>query len=182
MPNSINRFPVLSTNNKTEDQWFMVSLIAIVLISTALLFWQNHDKAKPLKLLPSEINPIVNQLSNAADEIAFLIEAELLPNEPTLVALQASFVSPFDTQAFISPAAGCFVTEVTNFEVALSLSTSGQKLAWRPKHDEHVEHTHQADIDPSIDSHCLQANQGWQKITSNASADSHSSHDSSSQH
>ncbi|NRA83354.1 MAG: hypothetical protein HRU22_06145 [Gammaproteobacteria bacterium] len=160
MSNSINRFAVNSTNNKAEDKWFAVTFFTILAIATALLSWQTLDKQQAHHILPTAISPIINQLSNAGDEILFLIDADLLPTPPTLLQLQADGVSPFDSRKFSQPTANCFVTDITTdttqYQVALWLKVNGYQLGWRTEQSGHQH--------PDIKDQCQQTHQGWQLI------------------
>ena len=189
MPSSINRFPVISTDNKTEDKCFVFTIIAILLLAATLLFWLVKDDGKEINLLPKEITPVINQLSSTADEISFLIAAELLPKHPNLLQLQQEAISPFDSRDFSSPLLGCFITDiksdlttdaathttevataVVQYQVALWLDDKGYRLAWRAPqsghghhHDEHDETSPEKDAEQL----CQQTGQGWQFIEDN---------------
>ncbi len=175
MSNSINHFAVISTNNKTEDKWFAVTFFAILAIAAALLSWQTldkqQDKQKTSNILPTAVNQIINQLSNAADEILFLIDADLLPAPPTLLQLQADGVSPFDSRQFSQPTVNCFVTDITTettqYQVALWLNIKGQQvngyqLGWRAEQSGHQHH--------DIKDKCQQIHQGWQLLNHHVTA------------
>lgn len=165
MPNSINRFEVVSTNNKAEDKWFVFTLVAIVSLAATLLYWQANDDTKQVKILPKEITLLINQLSSGADEISFLIAADLLPAKPSFLQLQQALISPFDNRAFSNPAAGCFLTDVASYQVALWLNDKGHLLAWR---DQGSGHEHDTDHATNNGEHqCQQADQGWQLIQDN---------------
>jgi hypothetical protein len=194
MSNSINRFPVISTHNKNEDKWFIFTIIAILLLAAFLLFWSVNDEGKEIKILPKEITPVINQLSSTADEISFLIAAELLPKKPNLLQLQQEAISPFDSRNFSSPLLGCFITDITSdvstnittnvatdtttelttavaqYQVALWLDDDGHRLAWRTQQSGHAHHDDKHDEASAGNeaAHlCQQTGQGWQFITDN---------------
>jgi hypothetical protein len=187
MPSSINRFPVISTHNKTEDKWFVFTIIAILLVAAGLLFWSVNDQGKKIKVLPKEIIPVINQLSSTADEISFLITAELLPKKPNLLQLQQEEISPFDSRHFSSPLLGCFITDITTnaatdtttelatvvvqYQVALWLDDKDYRLAWRTQQSGHAHHD-DASAENDAEHLCQQTGQGWQFITDNHSEDS----------
>jgi hypothetical protein len=175
MPNSINRFDVVSTNNKAEDKWFVFTLIAIVSLAATLLYWQANDNAKQVKILPKEISPLINQLSSSADEISFLIAGDLLPAKPSLLQLQQAFIPPFDNRAFSNPTTGCFLTDVASYQVALWLNDKGHQLAWRDQgsgHDHDTEHGAKNDAN-NTEHQCQQIEQGWQLIQDNTAESTH---------
>ena len=183
MPSSTNRFPVISTDNKTEDKCFVVTIIAILLLAAGLLFWSTSETEKKVEILPKAVTPVINQLSSTADEISFLIAAELLSNKPTLLQLQQQAISPFDSRDFSSPTAGCFLTAVTTdvatrgvksaqpqYQIALWLDDHGHRLAWRAQPAEHGHHDDKhAEVATKNDAEqqCRQTNQGWQFVKDN---------------
>ena len=169
MQSSINRFEVVSTNNKAEDKWFVVTLIAIVALAATLLYWQANANAKQVKILPKEITPLINQLSSGADEISFLIAADLLPAKPSLLQVQQALIPPFDNRTFRNPAAGCFLTDVASYQVALWLNDKGYRLAWRDQASGHEHDTdHNTDHDINNGEHqCQKTDQDWQFIEDN---------------
>jgi hypothetical protein len=176
MPNSINRFPVISTNNKAEDKWFIFTIIAIISLAAILLYWQANDSTNKVKILPANVTPVINQLSSSADEISFLIAGDLLPAMPSLFQLQQEFIPPFDSRTFSNPATGCFLTDVEEYQVALWLNEKGHKLAWRNQSSGHEHDTdHTTDVNENTDNQesnaehqCQQAEQGWQFIEDNS--------------
>lgn len=183
MPNSIKRFEVVSTNNKSEDQWFIVTVIAIVALAASLLYWQHHDKYQTIKIIPKEISAVINQLTSTGDEVNFLINAELLPAQPSLLQLQQASVVPFDSRHFSSPIANCFITKVTasadrnvptEYQIALWLDKSGHQLAWRTQDTNHSghsdQHTQNNVAENSADL-CEKSQQHWQFIEANVAHD-----------
>lgn len=172
MPSSNNRFEVISTNNKAEDKWFIVTIIAIVSLSANLLYWQAHDNHKAVHIVPKEISAIINQLASTGDEVNFLIEAELLPAQPNLVQLQQESVVPFNTLTFSNPVPGCFITHNTTnqkpnestdnvqYQIALWLDQNGNKLAWRAKNLADKPTTNDTSLS------CQQVEQGWNFVES----------------
>lgn len=183
MPNSIKRFEVISTNNKVEDKWFVITIIAIVALAANLLYWQNHNDHQTINIIPKEISAVINQLTSTGDEVSFLISAELLPAQPSLLQLQHESVVPFDSRIFSNPTQGCFITNVTasadnsmpaEYQIALWLNKNGHQLAWRTQdenhsdhHDKHTQHN-AADNNANI---CQKSQQRWQFIEANVSHD-----------
>jgi len=179
MPSSNNHFEVISTNNKAEDKWFIVTIIAILSLSAILLYWQTHDDHLEVNIVPKEISSIINQLTSTGDEVNFLIAAELLPSQPNLLQLQQEAIMPFNSLTFSNPVPGCFLTNITTeiqdsqsttnrqYQIALWLDQSGNKLAWRTVPIE----SEQAENETSYS--CQQTEQSWQFVESRTDSHSH---------
>ena len=122
---------VKPADQQGENVWFIATVVCCVLIASVLIMLRTSDSTEIDLRPPNELSNTLIQITNLADEISFMQDAELLGKTFSVFDLYEHQLIPEAIRLIAQPVSGCLMFQQGKYDIRVLINASPRLISWQ---------------------------------------------------